>query len=121
VAAVGSYQSEIVAVGGAALVVLTSTIASGQTVSSAVDILGRKIAGIDMGAAFTGTALSIKNAADETNYRPVHDTSGNAISWTVAGDRFLKFDPPLHGYEKIKLVSGSAEAADRTLSVVLVP
>lgn len=80
------------------------------------------IAGIDMGAALTSTALSLTAATSQNGtYRSVYDSSGNAISWTVAGNRFLKFDPPLLGYPWIKLVAGSNEGSARTLTLVLVP
>jgi YD repeat-containing protein len=106
---------------GSKLETATATITSGGTTSGAVDVNGKIIVGIDLGATLTGTALSIQNAADGTNYRATYDTAGAAVSWTVAGNRFLKFDPPLLGYRSIKLVSGSAEGADRTLTVVMAP
>jgi hypothetical protein len=106
---------------GAPLVLGQAVIANGQTASGAVDVNGMCIAGIDMGAAFTGTTLTIQNSVDGTNYYGAYDSSGNALSWTVAASRYLKFDPPLLGYKSIKLVSGSSEVAARTLTVVLVP
>lgn len=99
---------------------LIATILNGQTVSNAVNINGERIAGIDLGATLTGTALTIQNAADGTNFRAAYVPGGTAISYTVAGARFLKFDPPLEGYNRIKLVSGTAEGADRTLTIVTV-
>lgn len=106
---------------GAKLAYLPAVIASGQTVSGAVDVNGRIVVGIDLGLALTGTALGIQNSIDGVSYRAAYDSTGAALSWTVAGDRYLKFDPPLLGYSSIKLVSGTAEAAARTLNVVVSP
>lgn len=106
---------------GANCVQATATIAASGTTSTAVTVDGKIIAGIDLGATLTSTTLGIQNSVDGTNFNTAYDSSGNAISWTVAGGRFLKFDPPLLGYKTIKLVSGSSEAAARTLTVVMVP
>lgn len=100
---------------------VSTIIASGGTDSAEVNANGRMVVGIDLGATLTGTTLGLKNAADGTNFRTAYGTDGNAVSWTVAGGRFLRFDPPLIGLNKIKLVSGSSEGADRTLTVVLAP
>lgn len=106
---------------GAKLNVQQVAIANGQTVSGAIDVNGQIITGIDLGATLTGTTLGIQNCVDGTNYRTAYDNSGNVISWTVAGGRHLRFDPPLLGYSSIKLVSGSAEGAARTLFVASSP
>jgi len=109
------------AVRGQKLETLTTTIASGQTTSGAVKVDGLMIAGVDLGPTLTGTTLSVQNSVDGSTYRAAYDSTGAAVSWTVAGGRYLKFDPPLLGYQSIKFVSGSAEGADRTLTLVLVP
>lgn len=109
------------AVAGAQLITALAFIANGGTTSGAVPVNGKMIAGIDLGPTLTGTSLGILNAIDGLNYRAAYDNTGAAISWTVAGNRYLKFDPPLLGYVSIKLLSGSAEGADRTLGVVMVP
>lgn len=116
-----TIQNSTNAVSGATLITAPALISNGGTTSGAVPINGRMIAGIDLGATLTGTALSIQNSVDGQTFRAAFDNTGAAISWTVAGGRYLKFDPPLLGYLTIKLVSGSAEGADRTLTVVMVP
>lgn len=103
------------------LVTAVATILNGNTVSTVVSVAGKMIAGIDLGATLTSVALGIKNSADGINFRDAYDNTGTKLSWTVAGARFLKFDPPLLGYNQIQLVGGSAEGADRTLTVVMVP
>lgn len=106
---------------GARCETATATIANGGTTSTVVTVDGKMITGIDLGATLTSTALGIQNSVDGTTYNTAYDTSGNAISWTVAGARYLKFDPPLLGYKNIKLVGGSSEGAARTLTVVMIP
>jgi hypothetical protein len=95
-------------------------IASGQTTSAAIDVSGKMIAAIDV-PTVTSTALTLQNSVDDTNYRPIYDNAGNALSYTIASNRTIRFEPPLIGYEKIKVVLGSAEGADRVLNLVLVP
>jgi YD repeat-containing protein len=99
----------------------TVTIANGGTVSSVLRTNGKRIAGIDLGPTLTSTALSIQNSVDGATYRAAYDSAGAAVSWTVAGGRYLRFDPPLCGYVDVKFVAGSAEGAARTLTVCLVP
>ena len=108
-------------VSGAPLEFETAKILSGAQVSNAITVGGRCIVGIDTGATLTSTALGLKHSTDGATFRTVYDTSGNALSWTTAGARYLKFDPPLLGYQFIQITSGSAEGADRTLTVVFAP
>lgn len=98
----------------------TVTIASGQTVSAAVDLGGLALVGIDV-PAVTGATLGFKRSADGVNYRTAKDESGAAITWVVASDELLYFSPPKIITGSIKLVSGQMEAVDRTFTLLLVP
>lgn len=109
------------AVAGAQLVTVSAFISNGGTTSGAIPVNGKMIAGIDLGQTLTSTTLGVQNAVDGKTYRTAKDSTGAALSWTVTGNGYLKFDPPLLGYISMKLVAGSAEGADRTLTVVLVP
>ena len=87
------------------------------TTSPAVEVQGRFITGIDIPADFDGTALTLLNMTDGTNYRAVKDGDKAAISFTVEANEFLKFDPPLAGYSSLKFVSNASE--DVTIRVSL--
>jgi YD repeat-containing protein len=101
--------------------VQTATILNGATTSDAVNVDSKIVTGIDLGATLTGTTLGFSHSVDGTTYRVAYDDSGSIIAWTVAGGRFLTFNPPLMGYKWIKLISGSSEGGDRTLQVVSAP
>ena len=97
-----------------------ATIASGQTASSAVDLAGTALVGISLPAAFTGTALTFSAALTvDGTYQSVRDGAGNAISKTVAQGQYIPIDPALfHGVRFLKVTSGSAEGADRVVTLV---
>jgi hypothetical protein len=97
------------------------TIASGQTTSAAVAIGDGVPVGLQTPAALTGTAITFQGSCDDgATYAPLYDSSGSVVSITVSTSRLiaiegLYFVPCTH----IKLVSGSSEAADRALVLVM--
>lgn len=97
------------------------TIAISQTDSSEVDLRGMTLCGIHLPAAFTGTALTFKAAtASGGTFQSVVDGAGAAVSKTVAQGQYVKLDPAdFAGIQFIKIVSGSSEAAERTLTLAL--
>lgn len=116
----GSRHAEVVV--GAPTTTKTVTIASGQTVSTAVDVDGFFVVGVAIGATFAGTTLAVQHSVDGTNYLAEIDTSGNAVSYTVAAGKYLALQgdsKALWGHRSIKLVAGTAQSADQTLTLVL--
>ena len=109
------YQSVIMNV--------TATIAASGTTSAAVDIGGTTLLGIQLPAAFTGTAISFQAATSLGGvYQTVIDGSGTTLSKTVAQGRYLILDPSeFAGFQFLKIVSGSTEAAQRDLVLVCRP
>jgi hypothetical protein len=99
-----------------------ATIANGQTVSSAVDLGGTTLCGLMMPAAFTGVALTFQGSIDGTNFAIVKGSDGNDLSLTVAAARYVKLNPvDFYGLRHLKLVSGSAEAAARDITLASRP
>jgi hypothetical protein len=102
---------------------VTVTIANGETVSTATSslFLAGGIAGaIITPAALTGTALSFQVSYDGVTFTPLYATGGTTISYTVAASRVIPLDPAVFGaFPYIKLVSGSAEGAARTFTVIV--
>ena len=94
---------------------------SGETVSEAGDIAQARLVGIVIPAAFTGTALTFQVSADGTTYQGLYDDAGSAVSLTVAQGRTYSFKVDdlgcLSQWRYIKVVSGSAEGADRTVGL----
>lgn len=98
------------------------TISSGGTTSGAISVRGGRIAAFYPGAAFTGTTITLQASVDGgTTFLPVYTSAGAAISYTVAAGHLTKFDPPLEGYDYVKVVSGSTEGANRTVTLALAP
>jgi hypothetical protein len=97
------------------------TIAVSTTVSAAVDLLGFTLVGLILPAAFTGTAITFQVSDSLAGtYVPLRDATGAAVSVTVAQGTAAVLDPTTFaGWRFVKLVSGSAEAADRTVKLAL--
>lgn len=103
------------------LVFAAAAIASGQTVSAAIPVNGLALVGIQLPAAFTGTALTFQGSLDGVLFQPIFvTTSGTALSYTVAQGHYVAIDPaPFQGLKALKLVSGTSEGAARALTLAL--
>lgn len=96
------------------------TIESSGTKSTSVDLRGMTLCGFYLPASFTGTAITFEASADNSTYLPVQDGDGAAISKTVAQGQYIKLDPAdFAGIQFIKLVSGSTEGAERTITLAI--
>lgn len=97
---------------------LEVVIANGATESGAIPCAGMSLVGIILPAAFTGTALTfLVSDAVAGTYVPLHSTvSGTLLSYTVAQGKYCAIDPKdFYGVQFLKIKSGSAEGAARTL------
>lgn len=98
----------------------TVTIANGQTVSSELRTGYRtSVVAIITPAALTGTAVTFQGSVDGSTFVPVYN-EGTQYSVNVGTSRYVALNNALlGGVQSIKVVSGSAEAAERTIQVVL--
>lgn len=97
------------------------TIESGETISNEVNMRGMTLCGLYMPAAFTGTTITFQ-ASDQSNgtFVAAYDVSGSQITATVSASKYIKLDPSdFAGIQHIKLVSGSAEGADREIKLAI--
>lgn len=95
------------------------TIANGQTVSNAIDVREKILVGLQF-ATMTGTALTFQASSDGVTYVAVKDSAGASISYTIASNTYTVIQPAiLAGVRYIKIVSGSAEAATRTITGII--
>jgi hypothetical protein len=101
----------------------TAAIASGGTASAEVDLGGTEIVGLVMPSSFTGTAMTFQAAtATGGTFQNVADGAGSDISKTVAQGKYIAIDPTLfRGIRFVKVVSGSAEAAGRSVVIISIP
>lgn len=102
----------------------TATIANGQSLSGSVYLGDQSLVGIQMPAAFTGTALTFQAAqGDGSSFSNVHNATGTEIQVTVAANRYVIIDPALlAGALYLKIRSGTsaaptAEAAARDIKI----
>ncbi len=101
-------------------------ISESTTVSTAVAINGYKVVAVALPAALTGTALAFQIDPGDGTYRSVETYEGTELSITVAASKVVlvgaeKNDQPYLVGANIKVVSGSAEAADRIIWLLCVP
>ena len=95
-------------------------VSESATVSSAIQLDGVVPIGIITPAAMTGTAIKFQFSHDDLTFTALYDTSGSEVSITSAASRWIALDKEdFLSAKSIKLVSGSSEAADRSIIVVL--
>lgn len=100
--------------------VATVTVAASGTASTVLDCAGHVPVALITPAALTSTALTLKAGISPDALLPVHETTGSALSITVAAGRFIPLPPSsFSGMLHLQLVCGSAEAAGRTFQVLL--
>ena len=98
------------------------TIANSGTVSTAANLLGMRLVGIITPAALTGTELTFQASTDNSTFTAMYDENGAAIAVTVAASRWtVPVFTSFLGVPYLKIVSGSAEAAERTITLIVRP
>jgi hypothetical protein len=97
----------------------TVTIANTATVSSVLTLdRGRIPLALITPAALTGTTFTFQSSADGNTYVPIYYES-TAYSVTVSTSRHIALDRrAFEAVKYLKIVSGSAEGALRTIGVV---
>lgn len=101
-------------------------IPNGGTTSEVLDIHGNDVVGFYTPSALTSTAITFKaGAADDSTMVAVKDSSGSAISFTVAASGYYGFSQDqickFRGIRFLELVCGSSEAAARQIPMCLQP
>jgi hypothetical protein len=98
-------------------------ITSGQQNSAAADLKEKTLVGVSLPATLTGTSLTFFAAAALAGtYKQVTNEDGSAYSVTVAADKWCAVDAnKFLGVRFLKVRSGSAEGADRTIALVVRP
>jgi hypothetical protein len=96
------------------------TIANGAQTSSEANLGNAELVGIHLPAAFTGVALTFTAAKTPGGtFQGVYNSTGQ-VSYTVAQGRYYAINPQdFRGVENLKIVSGSAEAAARTVTLIV--
>ena len=119
----GTFAQDIAMIASGAYATGSTIIANGQTVGGVISMpaLGR-LSGIQIPAAFTGTAISFQVSMDNVTFGTFKQ-GGAAVSITVAVSDcvdVLGAYPGLTAWPYVKVVSNAAEGGARTLNYVLV-
>lgn len=95
-----------------------ASIANGQQASAAIDLKGFTPCTLFMPAAFTGTAITFQvSTAIDGTYEDLYNSSGQ-VSYTVSQGKAYALDPKdFYGVRFLKIKSGSAEGAARTVTI----
>lgn len=99
--------------------VVSITIASGETVSGAFYAADAAHVAVELPATFTGTTLTFQVSTDNTTFQVLRDFQGNVVTAIVTQGVSYDLPEELVGWHYLKIVSGTAEGAARTLKVVL--
>ena len=100
--------------------VLTATIASGGTVSTAVDLQGLTAVGIVIPSAWTTATVTVNVSLDDgATWATAADALGMVYTIQATAGVQHPIDPSDSvGWLRIRLVSSAAQAADRQIKVV---
>lgn len=96
------------------------TIASGGTTSTAHTVkTGSRVLAFETPASLTGVSFTFEASADGgTTYRQLYSGS-SAYSLTVGASRYVAVDQDVfEGVRLFRIVSGSTEAATRTINII---
>lgn len=96
-------------------------IASGQTNSSTIATNGAPLVGIQMPAAFTGTAITFLVSQNGVLFQSLHTgLTATLLSYTVAAGYYVAINPvDFYGVAFIQIVSNQVEGASRTFNCSL--
>jgi hypothetical protein len=97
----------------------TVTIASSGTTSTALTLQGGRVPlAIVTPSALTGAAFTFQASTDGTNFFNLYNEA-TQYSVNVGASRYIALNPDVfHAIRYIRIVSGSSEAALRTISII---
>ena len=96
-------------------------VSANNTTSSAAQCDGLLLSGIVFPAAMTGATITFDFSFDGTNFVDVVETDGTEVSYTVTAGDVVRVDTSGWAFAStgfLRVVSGSAEAADRTINLI---
>lgn len=96
----------------------TVTIASSGTTSTGLTLQGTVPLAVQTPAALTGTTFTFQASVDGSTWYDLYNGS-TSYSVTVAASRYISLNPDVfEGVKYIRIVSGSAEGASRTIYII---
>lgn len=107
--------------------ILSTTIASGTSLSAAISLGPNTLVGIGMPAGWDAAAMSFQVTLDGTTFLDLFDETGAEYAPTVTLGQYITLDPSVFaGVVQIKVRSGTTgtpvnQLADRVISLVTRP
>ena len=99
---------------------ISFNILNGETVSTAVDLIGVVPVALLTPSALTSASITLQGSVDGTTYYPIYNTIGTQLSVTIGTTRHIGLLPQdFVGFRYIKIVASGAEAADRAFKFVV--
>lgn len=95
------------------------TIASSETISTIADLYEMTLTAIKIPASMTGTSITFLGSDDGITFIPIHDTTNTIRTLTIGTAAcFITVNPSDYaGIRYLKVVSGSSEASERSISL----
>ncbi len=94
---------------------------SGSTASEGSNTDGMLLSAILFPSTMTGSTVTMQWASSPGGWKDVKETDGSAVSYTVSTDDVVRVDPSGWAFASsgfLRVVSGSAEAADRDIKLI---
>lgn len=107
------------------MILRTATIATGASLSDALEIDGSAVVGVVMPATWTAANLTLQASADDSTFNNVYDELGTEKTIVASTSRYIPLNPAdFLGMNSIKVRSGTSgtavnQAAARSVVVVL--
>lgn len=100
--------------------VVFASIADTETTSDRVQLTSVAAGSVFFPADFTGTTYSIQGSHDGTNFKPIFNKDGSPLdSLTATADAWHELPPGIFPQGFIRIVAGSPQATDVTLTFQL--
>ncbi len=96
-------------------------ITAGTSSSNGLSLGGCSLVGVVTPATMTSTSLRFEASFDGgTSYIPIENGAGGNISKTISGGEYIPLDAAdFLGVNYLRIISGSNEASNRTLTVIM--
>lgn len=102
---------------------LSTIVADGDTVSSAVDLSGTTLAGILFPAEYDGASITLQASNSYSgSYVDVYDAAGTAFTITAGASRMVMIEPSkVAGIQYMKIETNIAQTGDTSFTLLTRP
>ena len=90
--------------------------------STSVDVRGKKVIGIVMPSAMTGTTFKLQFSLDDTTFKDVVNSGGTDQTFSFQANDVVSVDQDIYGFVGagyVRIDSAGTETADREFTLIL--